>query len=88
MMFYMPKMLHAKVVLMDDEAAVLGSANMDIRSLLLNYETAMFVYSPEAIGAVEAYIEELMTHSRTGIAEASLLRTLGESIVRLVSPLL
>jgi cardiolipin synthase len=65
-----------------------GSANMDIRSLLLNYETAMFVYNPEAINEVEAYIEELMTHTRCGIAEASLVRSLGESIVRLISPLL
>jgi cardiolipin synthase len=87
-MFYMPKMLHAKVVLADDEVAVVGSANMDIRSLLLNYETAMFVYSPEAINKVEAYIEDLMAHSQSGIAEASLLRALGESVVRLVSPLL
>ena len=87
-MFYTPKMLHAKVVLADDEVAVVGSANMDIRSLLLNYETAMFVYSESAISEVQAYIEELMTHTRSGIAEASLLRTLGESIVRLVSPLL
>ena len=87
-LFYTPKMLHAKVVLADDEVAVVGSANMDIRSLLLNYETAMFVYSESAIREVEAYIEELMTHTRSGIAEASLLRTLGESIVRLVSPLL
>lgn len=87
-MFYAPKMLHAKVVLADDEVAVVGSANMDIRSLLLNYETAMFVYSPEAINEVEAYIKDLMTHTRSGIPDASLLRALGESIVRLVSPLL
>jgi cardiolipin synthase len=87
-LFYTPKMLHAKVVLMDDQVAVLGSANMDIRSLLLNYETAMFVYSADDIRAVQDYIEELMIHTRCGIAEASLIRSLGESIVRLVSPLL
>jgi len=87
-LFYTPKMLHAKVVLVDDEVAVVGSANMDIRSLLLNYETAMSVYSAVAISEVEAYIEDLMIHTRNGIAEASLVRTLGESIVRLVSPLL
>jgi len=61
---------------------------MDIRSLLLNYETAMFVYSPNAINEIESYIEDLMAHSKTGIAEASLPRALSESIVRLVSPLL
>lgn len=87
-LFYTPKMLHAKVVLMDDQVAVLGSANMDIRSLLLNYETAMFVYSTDDIHAVQDYIEELMIHTRCGIAEASLIRSLGESVVRLVSPLL
>ncbi|MEN8127376.1 MAG: cardiolipin synthase [Planctomycetota bacterium] len=87
-LFYTPKMMHAKVVLADDEVAAVGSVNMDIRSLLLNYETAMLVYSPNAIAEVEAYIEDLMANSRSGIAEASLLRTLGESIVRLVSPLL
>lgn len=87
-MFYTPRMMHAKVVLMDDHAAVLGSANMDIRSLLLNYETAMFVYGRQDIQAVADYMEELMLHSQCGIAPASLPRQLGESIVQLVSPLL
>jgi cardiolipin synthase len=87
-MFYTPKMMHAKVVLMDDEAAVVGSANMDIRSLLLNYEAAMFVYSEPEIKAVQEYIEGLMVQARCGIVKASLIRSLGESIVRLVSPLL
>jgi cardiolipin synthase len=87
-MFYAPKMLHSKLVLMDDQAAVLGSANMDIRSLLLNYETAMFVYSAAEIAAVEDYFESIMADCACGIGAASLLRQLGESVVRLVSPLL
>ena len=87
-MFYAPKMLHSKVVLMDERTAVLGSANMDIRSLLLNYETAMFVYSPDEIAAVEHYIENIMGQCDCGIGAASLPRALGESVVRLVSPLL
>ncbi len=87
-MFYPPKMLHSKVVLMDKRTAVLGSANMDIRSLLLNYETAMFVYSRDEIAAVKHYIENIMTECTCGIGVASLPRALGESIIRLVSPLL
>jgi len=87
-MFYTPRMMHAKLLLMDSEAAILGSANLDIRSLLLNYETAMVVYSPDDIVAVEQYIEDLALNCRCGIAAASLKRALGESIVRLVSPLL
>jgi cardiolipin synthase len=61
---------------------------MDIRSLLLNYETAMFVYSADEIAAVEQYIESIMTECACGIGQASLGRALGESVVRLVSPLL
>ena len=87
-MFYAPKMLHSKVVLMDQQVAVLGSANMDIRSLLLNYETAMFVYSVDEITSVEQYIENIMAQCDCGIDAASLLRILGESVVRLISPLL
>jgi cardiolipin synthase len=87
-LFYAPKMLHSKVVLMDDAVAVLGSANMDIRSLLLNYETAMFVYSGAEIAAVAGYIEGIMADCACGIGKASLGRALGESVVRLVSPLL
>ncbi len=87
-MFYAPKMLHAKVVLADRHVAVLGSANMDIRSLLLNYETAMFVYSPDEINAVGQYIENIMAQCDCGIGDAGLLRALAESVVRLVSPLL
>lgn len=87
-MFYAPRMLHSKVVLMDEAVAVLGSANMDIRSLLLNYETAMFVYSAAEIAAIDRYFENIMADCNCGISPASLPRTLSESVVRLVSPLL
>ena len=43
-------MLHAKAVLFDDQVAVIGSANMDNRSLFLNYEVAVFLYSREPDG--------------------------------------
>ena len=87
-MFYTPRMLHSKALLMDDQVAVLGSANMDVRSLLLNYEVAMFVYSAADIAAVAEYIEEIAVQTQCGIGGASLSRALGESIIRLVSPLL
>ncbi|MCE5187354.1 MAG: phospholipase D-like domain-containing protein [Planctomycetaceae bacterium] len=87
-MFYTPSMMHAKLLLMDDDAAILGSANLDVRSLLLNYETAMIVYSREDILAVAEYIESLIPHCKCGVAGASLPRALGESVVRLVAPLL
>ena len=41
-LLYKPVMLHAKAVLFDDRLAVIGSANMDMRSLFLNFEVALF----------------------------------------------
>jgi cardiolipin synthase A/B len=39
-----PPFIHAKATLIDDEAAIIGSANLDPRSLFLNYETNLFVF--------------------------------------------
>jgi len=38
---YRPRMLHAKVVIVDGSWATVGTANMDYRSLFLNYEIIM-----------------------------------------------
>ncbi len=39
-----PPFIHSKAVLIDDEAAIIGSANLDPRSLYLNYETNLIVF--------------------------------------------
>lgn len=87
-LFYTEAMLHAKILLMDDEAAVLGSANMDIRSLFFNYESAMFVYSKPEIRQTAEWIEQIATHCTCGIGHAGLVRSLAESVARLAAPLL
>ncbi|MDR1934618.1 MAG: phospholipase D-like domain-containing protein, partial [Candidatus Accumulibacter sp.] len=39
-----PRMVHAKAVLVDDDLALVGSANLDGRSLFLNYEMMIAFY--------------------------------------------
>jgi len=87
-LFYTAGMMHAKVLLMDDKAAVLGSANMDIRSLYFNYESAMFVYSRDEILQTARWLEQLAAHCQCGIGRAGLARSLAEGVVRLAAPLL
>jgi cardiolipin synthase len=41
-LMFQPGMLHAKAVIIDD-LCMIGSANMDMRSLFLNYEVALFL---------------------------------------------
>jgi len=46
-----PEMLHAKAVVVDDELAMAGSANLDGRSLFINYELMVAFYDGKAVRA-------------------------------------
>ena len=63
---YAHGMVHAKGMVVDDSFAYVGSPNFDMRSLFLNYENALCVYSPEAVGAIRGYIDGLIAQSITG----------------------
>jgi cardiolipin synthase A/B len=56
---YAPRMLHAKAILIDDTLAIVGSANLDMRSLLLNYEVALCIYDATSIDALESWMLQL-----------------------------
>ena len=62
-MLYRPTMLHAKAVIFDDKLVVIGSPNMDNRSLFLNYEVALYVFSTESVAEVARWAERLMAGS-------------------------
>lgn len=58
--YYPHGMVHAKAMAIDASFAYVGSPNFDMRSLFLNYENALCVYSPEAVGAIRQFIDNLM----------------------------
>ena len=59
-----PKMLHGKVLVVDDEWGTLGSANMDARSLRLNFElNVAFPHVPTA-KALREIIDREIAQSR------------------------
>jgi cardiolipin synthase A/B len=47
-----PLLLHAKHVSVDDEVAVIGSSNLDMRSFTLNLEVTLLVYDREVVQAL------------------------------------
>jgi cardiolipin synthase len=40
-------LLHTKSIMVDGAMSMFGTVNLDMRSLWINYEVALFVYEPE-----------------------------------------
>ncbi len=59
----LPFMVHAKAILFDDSLALVGSPNLDSRSLLLNYESAFVLYGPDEIRWLDGWIGGLVAAS-------------------------
>jgi len=51
---YQPRVLHAKTAVVDGLVATVGTANLDYRSLFVNYELNLFSASRELCAALEA----------------------------------
>ena len=54
----LPRMIHAKAIVIDDELAFVGTANLDERSLFLNYELMLAIYAATDVAAVARWIEQ------------------------------
>lgn len=63
-LFFKPDILHAKCVLVDEEYLVVGSANLDMRSLFLNYEIGALIRDPAAIATTQDFIAALEKDSQ------------------------
>ncbi len=81
-------MVHAKIVVIDDELAMVGSVNIDPRSLFLNFEANAIVYGAESVGAVVGWIEGIKDKSEEGVPPVSALRDTLEGVARILDPLL
>jgi cardiolipin synthase len=77
-----PRMLHAKAVLIDDELALAGSANLDGRSLFLNYEMMVAFYDRKAVRAFARWIAGRQRESVPYLAQRpGIIRELAEGLL-------
>ncbi|MEX5300411.1 cardiolipin synthase [Kocuria sp. CPCC 205292] len=58
-----PWVLHSKFVLIDDDAAVVGSSNMDIRSFVLDHEVNLLVSGRDFVGRLDELVDDYRQHS-------------------------
>ena len=89
---YEPTVMHAKVVIVDDEFVTLGSTNFDFRSFEHNFEFNALVYSKEFNTSMKKTFEDDMQQStRLSMGkwkQRPLAQKALESVVRLISPIL
>ena len=81
-----PRMIHAKVVVIDDSLGVVGSANLDMRSLFLDYELCLFLYTARDIADLSAWFERTARPCGS-LAKATAIRAMAEDVGRLFAPL-
>lgn len=66
---YMPGFVHAKVFVCDNREAVIGTINLDYRSLYHHFECATYLYGVDCIGDIEADYQSVLKQCRRVTAE-------------------
>lgn len=90
-LYQAPTVLHSKHFTIDDDVAIVGSSNMDIRSFSLNMEVSVMVHGAEFISRMRAIEASYREHSRELMLDEWVKRPWGEkvrdSLARLTSSL-
>lgn len=61
---YQPTMMHCKLVVIDEQWSIVGSANMDVRSKELNQENVLGILDTEFAGQIESTFLQDIEHAR------------------------
>ncbi|QDV25123.1 cardiolipin synthase [Aureliella helgolandensis] len=89
---YQGGLLHTKSVMADGTMSMFGTPNLDMRSLWLNYEVALFVYDAEFAETLRdlqsSYLQDSVEVSRSDWEKRSFTQRFIDNTLRLVSPLL
>ncbi len=88
--YYYPRMLHTKALLVDEETLILGSANFDNRSFRLNFELCILLEDSQLASALSKVLQDDMNKSKKvpKLRVQAFSSRLFEAFARLLSPLL
>ena len=89
---YTPGFIHSKTFVCDDEIGIVGSINMDYRSLYLHFECGTWLYKTTTVAAIkEDFLDTLKVCQQITLEECKrvkLTTRLMRSILRLFAPLM
>ena len=88
----MPPFIHAKAMVIDSNIALVGTANLDVRSLELNYETTVLFEDEATANKLKRIIHDDMQASNeldlNEWVKRPMIQKLGENLFSLMTPIL
>ena len=89
---YTPGFVHAKIFVSDDVKAVVGTINLDYRSLYHHFECAAYLYKAACIADIERDFEETLQKCREvtpqTIREETLYNKIMGRVMQIIAPML
>lgn len=89
---YTPGFVHAKVFVSDDDTAVVGTINLDYRSLYLHFEDGVFLYHNSEIHNIERDFQKTLAKSHKvtlmEVRSRSIWSKMAGQVLRLIAPLM
>ena len=89
---YTPGFIHSKTFISDDEIAVVGTANMDFRSLFLHFENGTVFYGSDIIKDIKSDIFRSFADSKditkADLQKFSLIKRINQKVSKLFAPLI
>ena len=87
-----PPFMHAKAIILDGRFTLFGTGNLDVRSLVLNYETNLAVYDEAFADRMKAVVLDEIAHSEELLLQSwsarPHYRRLAENLLSLLTPIL
>ena len=88
---YEPGFIHAKSYLVDDDLAMIGTINLDYRSLVHHFENGVWMYQCEAVKALKKDMDDTLTKCievTPDMLKTNLLQRFICAVVRIFAPML
>lgn len=89
---YTPGFIHSKTFVSDDKTAIVGTINLDYRSLYHHFENGVWMYKTQAVAEVKAdFLHTLDLCTEISLADCkqvNLLQRMMRSMMRLFAPLM
>ena len=88
---YTPGFIHAKQYIADDKVGIIGTINLDYRSLTHHFENGVWLYDEKNIKIIKKDFEDMFNKSELineTKQKVNILKKLLRALLKLISPLL